>query len=127
MPVKKSKLSEATTKKPKNLHLTARRALSLLLGTTINERKYRVSRPSLGVRSGKLAAYKVTLQKKKMSAQTRDRTGNLQIFSLTLSQLSYRGRVMREGKNVIQMQKALGTCNRKVIWMSSITLPLSLG
>ena len=66
MPVKKSKLSEATTKKPENLHLTARRALSLLLGTTINERKYRVSRPSLGVRSGKLAAYKVTLQKKKM-------------------------------------------------------------
>lgn len=30
------------------------------------------------------------------NAATRDRTGDLQIFSLTLSQLSYRGRVMIE-------------------------------
>ena len=28
------------------------------------------------------------------NAETRDRTGDLQIFSLTLSQLSYRGHVM---------------------------------
>ena len=30
--------------------------------------------------------------KRKTVAETRDRTGDLQIFSLTLSQLSYRGR-----------------------------------
>ena len=32
----------------------------------------------------------------KKSAETRDRTGDLQIFSLTLSQLSYRGRCKRQ-------------------------------
>ena len=31
------------------------------------------------------------VMKKMYSASTRDRTGDLQIFSLTLSQLSYRG------------------------------------
>ena len=32
-----------------------------------------------------------TKRVKRQSAETRDRTGDLQIFSLTLSQLSYRG------------------------------------
>jgi hypothetical protein len=36
------------------------------------------------------------------SAETRDRTGDLQIFSLTLSQLSYRGPVERAGRVVWQ-------------------------
>ena len=35
------------------------------------------------------------------SAETRDRTGDLQIFSLTLSQLSYRGHIISVGKGVI--------------------------
>ena len=34
-------------------------------------------------------------------AETRDRTGDLQIFSLTLSQLSYRGLVYGKKKNSI--------------------------
>ena len=33
----------------------------------------------------------LTLVKPAITAETRDRTGDLQIFSLTLSQLSYRG------------------------------------
>ena len=32
-----------------------------------------------------------SFKQKKKNAETRDRTGDLQIFSLTLSQLSYRG------------------------------------
>ena len=40
-----------------------------------------------------------------ISAETRDRTGDLQIFSLTLSQLSYRGLVLA-GKNALPGQGA---------------------
>ena len=35
-----------------------------------------------------------------LPAETRDRTGDLQIFSLTLSQLSYRGSVLASGFRV---------------------------
>ena len=58
------KIGDSDTKQ--NLYLVVKRALSLLTATTVDERKYRVSRPSLGVRSGKLAAYRVTLQNQKM-------------------------------------------------------------
>ena len=37
------------------------------------------------------SAYQVRVKKKKRNALNRDRTSDLQIFSLTLSQLSYRG------------------------------------
>ena len=36
----------------------------------------------------------------KNHAETRDRTGDLQIFSLTLSQLSYRGLFLKEHHSV---------------------------
>ena len=41
-----------------------------------------------------------------ISAETRDRTGDLQIFSLTLSQLSYRGLVLA-GRNLCQQRKPM--------------------
>jgi len=64
--VKKQKKPDSGTNTKQNLYLVVKRALSLLTATTVDERKYRVSRPSLGVRSGKLAAYRVTLQNQKM-------------------------------------------------------------
>ena len=64
--VKKQKKPDSGNNTKQNLYLVVKRALSLLTATTVDERKYRVSRPSLGVRSGKLAAYRVTLQNQKM-------------------------------------------------------------
>ena len=45
------------------------------------------------------------------AAETRDRTGDLQIFSLTLSQLSYRGLLFGTGDDV---ERALGWCEGSV-------------
>ena len=64
--VKKQRKPDSGTNTKHNLYLVVKRALSLLTATTVDERKYRVSRPSLGIRSGKLAAYRVTLQNQKM-------------------------------------------------------------
>jgi hypothetical protein len=46
-----------------------------------------------------------TANKKHKTAETRDRTGDLQIFSLTLSQLSYRGR-WRSNRPTLKRQVA---------------------
>ena len=43
----------------------------------------------------------ITERVQQVPAETRDRTGDLQIFSLTLSQLSYRGHIISVGKDVI--------------------------
>jgi len=42
------------------------KALQLLVSQPVNERLYRISRPSLGVRAGKLAAYRLTLRNAEM-------------------------------------------------------------
>ena len=67
--IKKGKWTPTIKKQKKSTedqYLIVKKALSLLTATTVDERKYKVSRPSLGVRSGKLAAYRVTLQNQKM-------------------------------------------------------------
>ena len=59
-------------------HLTRRRVLDC--GQALSESLYSQPQELLWIE-----------QKPKVHAETRDRTGDLQIFSLTLSQLSYRG------------------------------------
>ena len=66
-----------------------------------------------------------------MHAETRDRAGDLQIFSLTLSQLSYRGlpvwfqskiyeatRVFHEG-NIMPWLPRVALASAEVIWEAS--------
>ena len=56
--------------------------------------------------------YKKELEKKrlqKFTAESVDRTRDLQIFSLTLSQLSYRGSAWILGPNLGQYQRSYGS------------------
>ena len=67
------------------------------------------------------AVVKLQCQVGKIDAVTQDRTGDLQIFSLTLSQLSYRGIGSRAGSScaAIAMQLAgegLGACRALRVW-----------
>ena len=47
-------------------------------------------------------------QKPKVHAETQDRTGDLQIFSLTLSQLSYRGNTSSTKRSLVH--RSAGCC-----------------
>ena len=51
---------------------------------------------------------------RKKSAETRDRTGDLQIFSLTLSQLSYRGRCKRQTLTLHVLVLMISTIRNKL-------------
>ena len=45
-----------------DFHLQVKQGLQILSGQSVFESKYRVSRPSLGIRANKLATYRVTLR-----------------------------------------------------------------
>ena len=49
-----------------DFHQQVKEALQIISGQSVCASKYRISRPSLGVRAGKLASYRVTLRGDKM-------------------------------------------------------------
>jgi hypothetical protein len=57
---KESKASRENTRL--GFHLQVKQGLQILSGQSVFESKYRVSRPSLGIRANKLATYRVTLR-----------------------------------------------------------------
>ena len=66
-PTKSKSSNKSARADPKTpIYSLVGKALQLLVSQPVNERLYRISRPSLGVRAGKLAAYRLTLRNAEM-------------------------------------------------------------
>ena len=73
--------------------------------------------PSGALSAPRSAAVAINKASGNNCAETRDRTGDLQIFSLTLSQLSYRG--MFAGAPTILSQANPRKCRSKYVWQQA--------